>query len=325
MSARFWKRLARGMAALALLASASAGAQTYPSKPVKIVVPFGAGGIADLTARLVAQKISDALKQPVLIENCPGAGGITAADAVAKAAPDGHTLLLISNGTAVSANLFKKLPYDTLKDFTPVSTIGFFDLALLVNTKLPVKTAADFIQYAKAHPGKLNIGTINRGSTQNLAAELFVSMAGIDAVIVPYKGTPEVLTATSTGEVDASVEILGPALPQIRAGNVKALAVTSSRRFSALPDVPTVAESGLPGYQAASWNGIAAPAGTPRPVIERLVKEIHAAVAHPEVKARLLELGVVAQSGTPESTRKLLESDIAKWGAVIEKAGIEKQ
>lgn len=319
------KSLRYGLTALALAVSASAGAQDYPNKLIKIVVPFGAGGVADLTVRMVAQKMSDSMKQPIIVENRPGAGGIVAADVVAKANADGYTLLLISNGTAVSANLFKRLPYDTLKDFTPISTLGYFDLAVLTNKKLPVRSAAELISYAKADPGKLNIGTINRGSTQNLAAELFVSMAGIDALIVPYKGTPEVLTATATGEVDASVEILGPALPQIKSGNFNVIGVTSSKRFSGLPNVPTVAESGLPNYQATSWNGLAAPAKTPQPIIDRLNKEINAAVAQPDVKARLLELGIVAQGSTPDATKKLLASDIAKWGDVIEKAKIVKQ
>lgn len=325
MVSQMMKGLKLGVAALSLVMSASATAQDYPAKLIRIVVPFGAGGVADLTVRLVAQKMSESMKQPIIVENRPGAGGVVAADTVAKASPDGYTLLLISNGTAVSANLFKKLPFDTLKDFTPISTLGYFDLAILANKKLPVKTTAELIQYAKSNPGKFNIGTINRGSTQNLAAELFVSMAGIDALIVPYKGTPEVLTATTTGEVDAAVEILGPALPQIKSGNFNVIAVTSAKRFSGLANVPTVAESGLPNYQATSWNGLAAPAKTPQPIIDRLNREINAAVSHPDVKSRLLEMGVVAQGGTPEATRNLLASDIAKWGAVIEKAKIEKQ
>jgi tripartite-type tricarboxylate transporter receptor subunit TctC len=320
------KRLQFALAVFSLAVSVSAGAQNFPNKLIKIVVPFGAGGVADLTVRLVAQEMAQSMKQPIIIENRPGAGGIVAASSVATATPDGYTLLLISNGTAVSANLFKlKLPYDTLADFAPISTLGYFDLAILVNKNLPVKTVAELIAYAKANPGKLNIGTINRGSTQNLAAELFTSMAGIDALIVPYKGSPEVLTATTTGELSASVEILSPALPQIKAGNFNVIAVTSAKRFVGLPNVPTVAESGLPNYQATSWNALAAPAGTPRPVIDRINKEIKAALAKPELKARLLALGIVAQGSTPESTRQLLASDIAKWGDVITKAKIQQQ
>ena len=319
------KCLQYGVAAVSLAVSMSASAQDYPAKLIKIIVPFGAGGVADLTVRLVAQKMSVSMKQPIMIENRPGAGGVEAAEPVAKARPDGYTLLLVSNGTAVSANLFKKLPYDTLKDFAPISTLGYFDLALLVNNKLPIKSVSELIAYGKANPGKLSIGTINRGSTQNLAAELFTSMAGIDALIVPYRGSPEVLSAATTGEINAAVEILSPALPQIKAGNFRAIAVTSGKRFAGLPNVPTVAESGLPSYQATSWNGLAAPAATPRPIIDRLNKEINAAVSSPEIKARLLELGIAAQGGTPESTRELLAGDIAKWGAVITKAKIEKQ
>jgi tripartite-type tricarboxylate transporter receptor subunit TctC len=320
--------LAIGLAALGLCTSATvaaADAAGYPKKAITIVVPFGPGGVADLTVRMVAQKMALSMKQPIIVENRPGAGGVVAANTVAKASPDGYTLLLMSNGTAVSANLFKKLPYDTQTDFTPISTLGYFDLALLVNPKLPVKSVGELIAYAKANPGKLNIGTINRGSTQNLAAELFVSMAGMDALVVPYKGSPEVLTATTTGELDAAFEILSPALPQIKAGTVKAIAVTSAKRFSGLPNVPTVAESGLPNYQATSWNALAAPAKTPQPIVDRLHREINAAVAMPDVKARLLGLGIVAQGATPVATATLLKTDIAKWGAVITKAGIEKQ
>jgi tripartite-type tricarboxylate transporter receptor subunit TctC len=320
--------LAIGLAALGVCTSATAAAADaagYPKKAITIVVPFGPGGVADLTVRMVAQKMAVSMKQPIIVENRPGAGGVVAANTVAKASPDGYTLLLMSNGTAVSANLFKKLPYDTQTDFTPISTLGYFDLALLVNPKLPVKSVGELIAYAKANPGKLNIGTINRGSTQNLAAELFVSMAGMDALVVPYKGSPEVLTATTTGELDAAFEILSPALPQIKAGTVKAIAVTSAKRFSGLPNVPTVAESGLPNYQATSWNALAAPAKTPQPIVDRLHREINAAVAMPDVKARLLGLGIVAQGATPVATATLLKTDIAKWGAVITKAGIEKQ
>lgn len=318
--------LAIGLAAFGLgMTLGAAAADDYPKKAITIVVPFGPGGVADLTVRMVAQKMALSMKQPIIVENRPGAGGVVAASTVAKASPDGYTLLLMSNATAVTVNLFKKLPYDTQKDFTPISTLGYFDLALVVNKKLPVKSVGELIAYAKAHPGKVNIGTINRGSTQNLAAELFVSMAGVDALVVPYKGSPEVLTATMTGELDAAFEILSPALPQIKAGNFNAIAVTSAKRFSGLPNVPTIAESGLPNYQATSWNALAAPAKTPQTIVDRLNREINAAVAIPDVKARLMGLGIVAQGSTPAATSTLLATDIAKWGAVIAKAGIEKQ
>jgi tripartite-type tricarboxylate transporter receptor subunit TctC len=319
------KAISKWLAALAMcLAATTASAQNFPSKPVRIIVPFGAGGIADITARVLAQKMSENMGQQVIVENRPSAGGIVAAEAVAKADPDGYTLLLVSNGTAVSANLFKSLPYDTVKDFAPVSTAGFFDLVLLANADAPFSNARDLVTYAKANPNKLNIGSINIGSTQNLAAELFKSMAAIDAQVVPFKGTPAVMLALKGGDIQVAVEILGPAMSQIKSGGFKALGVASTRRFAGLPNVPTIADS-VPGYQAASWNGISAPAKTPRAIIDRLNKEITAAVASPEVKQRLQDLGVEARASTPEALRDLLAAEITKWGGVIEKAKIEKQ
>ena len=312
--------------ALALVAAAPiALAQGYPSRPVKILVPFAAGGVADITARVVSQEMSAAMGQQVLVENRPSAGGIVASEAVAKAEPDGYTLLFITNGNAVSATLFKSLPYDTVSAFAPVSTVGFFDLVLLVDSASKIGSVRELIAYSKANPNKLNLGTINPGSTQNLAAELFKSMSGIDAQVVPFKATPAVITALKGGDVQAAFEILAPVLGQIKGGTLKPLAVTSERRYAGLPEVPTVAESGVPGYQASSWNGIAAPAKTPKAVIDRLNREVNAAAAKPEVRKRLGELGVEARAGTPQALRDLLVAEIAKWKAVIERAKIEKQ
>jgi tripartite-type tricarboxylate transporter receptor subunit TctC len=314
------------MLAGALAAAASAaGAQNYPVRPVKILVPFAAGGVADITARVLAQKMSENIGSQVLVENRPSAGGILASEAVAKAEPDGYTLLFITNGNAVSVSLFKSLPYDTVKDFAPVSTVGFFDLVLVVDSASKIGSVREMIALAKADPNKFNIGTINPGSTQNLAAELFKSMAGIDAQVVPFKATPAVITALKGHDVQAAFEILAPVLGQIRGGTLKPLAVTSERRYPGLPDVPTVAESGVPGYQASSWNGVAAPARTPKAVIDRLNREINAAVAAPEVRKRLQELGVDARAGTPEALGALLVSEITKWKAVIERAKIPQQ
>ena len=320
--------LARWVGAFALAATAfAASAQGYPMRPIKIIVPFGAGGVADITARVLAQKMSETptLGQQVIVENRPSAGGIVASDAVAKADPDGYTLLLVSNGNAVSATLFKSLPYDTVNDFAPVSTAGFFDLVLLVNADSRIGTVAELIAAAKANPTRFNIATINVGSTQNLSAELFRSMAGVEAPVVPFKGTPAVVTALRGNEVQAAFEILAPVMSQIKAGTVKAVAVTSNRRFPGLPNVPTVSESGVPGYQASSWNGISAPAKTPRAIIDRLNREINAAVTSPDVKQRLQELGVEARGSTPEALKELLVTEIAKWRAVIERARIPKQ
>ena len=312
--------------ALALAAAAfAASAQNYPARPIKIIVPFGAGGVADITARVLAQKMSETIGQQVLVENRPSAGGIIASEAVAKAEPDGYTLLLISNGNAVSATLFKSLPYDTVNDFAPVSTAGFFDLVVLVDGDSKIGSVRELIAAAKANPAKFNIGTINIGSTQHLSAELFRSMAGVEAQTVPFKGTPAVVTALRANDVQVAFEILAPVMSQIKAGALKPLAVTSNRRFAGLPDVPTVSESGLPGYQSSSWNGIAAPARTPQAIIDRLNREINAAVAAPELKQRLQDLGVEARASTPQALKELLVSEIAKWRAVIERAKIEKQ
>ncbi len=312
---------------VALLAAATtaAVAQGYPTRPVRLIVPFAAGGVADITARVVSQQMGAAMGQQVLVENRPSAGGIAASEAVAKAEPDGYTLLFLTNGNAVSVSLFKSLPYDTVGDFAPVSTVGFFDLVLVVDSASKIGSVRELVAYSNANPNKLNIGTINPGSTQNLAAELFKTMSGIDAQVVPFKATPAVITALKGGDVQAAFEILAPVMAQIRGGALKALAVTSNKRFSGLPEVPTVAESGVPGYQASSWNAVAAPAKTPKPVLERLNREVNAAVAAPEVRKRLGELGVDTRAGTPEALRDLLVSEIAKWKGVIERAKIEKQ
>jgi tripartite-type tricarboxylate transporter receptor subunit TctC len=313
------------LAIAVLFVAAGAPAQNYPTKPVRVIVGFGPGGVADLTCRVVAQKLSTQLGQQVLIENRPSAGGIVAADAVAKSAPDGYTLLLMSNGNAVSASLFKSLPYDTIADFASVSTLGFFDIAVVVKSDSKLTSIKDLISYAKANPGKLNIGTINVGSTQHLSAELFKGMSGIDAMIVPYKGSPDVLVALRGNDVQVSFDMLAPIMSQLKSGVVKVIAITSDRRFPGLPDIPTVAESGVPGYQASSWNAISLPAKTPKAIIDRLNNEIKAALAAPEVKNKLLELGVVARWGTPDQMKSLLMSDVDKWRGVIERAKIEKQ
>ena len=312
---------------LAALATAAGAlhAQTWPAQPIRIVVPFGAGGVADLTARVVAQQMAQSLKQAVIIDNRPGAGGVVAADVVAKAAPDGYTLLLMSNASAVSANLFKKLPFDAVRDFAPISTLGSFELGVLARSDAPFKNAAELLAHARANPGKLNIGTINVGSTQHLAAELLKIRANADLQVVPFNGSPAVLTALRGGQIDAAVEILAPVMAQVQAKALRVLAVTGERRSAALPEVPTLIESGIAGYNVSSWNALAAPARTPAPVIERLNKEINAALAQPDVAKKLRELYVTPGASTPEKARELLTGEIARWGDVIKRAGIAKQ
>jgi tripartite-type tricarboxylate transporter receptor subunit TctC len=312
---------------LGFIAISSAHAQaSFPSKPLKIVVPNAAGGAADITARTVAQKLSEALGQAVVIDNKPSAGGIVAGEMVARAEPDGHTLLLISSGTAVSAALFKSLPFDTVKDFTPVSKLASFDLVIAVAEGGRFKSLAELLAYARANPGKLNIGTPQIGTTQNLAADLFLSSAGLTAQIVPFNGTPPVITALRGGEIDAMVEILGPLMPQIQSKALRPVAVLSDKRSPVLPDVPAVRELGgnLAQFNVSSWNGLSVPAKTPRDVVLRLSRELQTILALPEVKKRLLELSLYAQGSTPEQAADTLNQDIRRWTEVIAKSKIDK-
>jgi tripartite-type tricarboxylate transporter receptor subunit TctC len=321
-------RVLRNYFAAVCVASFSLGAfaqGAFPNKPLKIVVPFGAGGVADLTARTVAQKLGENLGQSIVIENKPGAGGVVATDSVAKSAPDGYTLLLMSNATAVSAGLFKTLPYDAEKDLTPLSILGTFDIAIVVNNDSKFASLADLLSFAKANPGKLNIGSINVGSTQNLAAELFKSTAGIDAQVVPFNGTPAVLTALRGGQIDVGVEILAPVLPQIKGQALRALAVTGDKRASALPQVPTAKEAGVRNLYAASWNALAAPSKTPKEVVQKLNQEIQNALNHPDVRKKLQDMNVEPQPSSLQQAADLLSSETKRWGEVIQRAGIQKQ
>ena len=324
MMARICTRRMVGASALALVCC-GALAQGYPSQPIRILLPYGTGGVADITARVVAQKLSQELGQPVIIDNRPSAGQIVATEAVKSAAPDGYTLLWFNQGHAVSVSLFNSLPYDPAKDFLPISTVGFFGMAVLVDSKSPYQSLKDLIAAAKASPGKLNVGTTSPGGTQYIAAELFKSMAGLDFQTVPFKTTPLIITSVKTGDLQAMIEILAPMMPHIKNGNLRALAVTFDHRFAELPDVPTLAEAGVPGYEASAWNGVAAPLKTPQAVIDRLNQEINAAVLAPEVRQRLLGLGVDPRGSTPQQLHDLLVSETAKWKKVVEAAKIPKQ
>lgn len=297
----------------------------FPQRPIQLLVPFGPGGIADLTARTVGEAMAQRLGQAIVIDNKPSAGSIVASQAVASAKPDGHTLLLMSNGNAVSVGLFKKLPYDTQRDFAPITTLGFFDLGLFVAAGSRFATLRDVVAFAKSKPGELKVATIAVGSTQHLAAKLFETVAGINALVVPYKASGAVLTALRAGEVDLAFEIAGPMVPQVAAGVVKALAVSSTQRNPALPDVPTAAEAGVAGYDVASWNALAAPKGTPVDVIETLNRAAREAVATPAVKDKLGKLGVRLAAGSPAELDALLGREIKRWGDVIRAAKIEPE
>jgi tripartite-type tricarboxylate transporter receptor subunit TctC len=319
-------RIRQIIAALLCAVAGAAFAQgRYPERPITLVVPFAPGGIADVTARAVAESMTKTLGQPVVVDNRPSAGSIVASQAVASAKPDGYTLLLMSNSNALSVGLFKKLPYDTVKDLAPVSTLGFFDLGVFVSSSSRFASLRDVLQYAKEHPGQLKVGTIAVGTTQHLAGQLFQSAAGVEVLAVPYKGSPAVLVALRSGEIDVALEIVGPMVPQVKSGAVRLLAVTGDRPNPALPSVPTSQQAGLPGYNVASWNAIAAPAATPAPVMERLNQAVQQALASPSVKASLEPLGVRLQPSTPAQAQALVASEIKRWGDVIRAAKIEPQ
>lgn len=306
-------------------AEAASAAAGFPERPITLVVPFAPGGIADLTARAVAESMARTLGQPVVVDNRPSAGSIVASQLVAAARPDGHTLLLMSNSHALSVSLFRKLPVDPLRDFAPISTLGSFDLGVFAPPGSRWGSLRDALAMARAQPGKLTLGTIAVGSTQHLAAKWLETLAGVDALVVPYKGTPAVLTALRAGEIDLAVEILGPMLPHLRGGAVKALAVSSQRRHPLLPEVPTAQEQGVDGWVVASWNALAAPAGTSPAVIDALNRAVRAALASPEVVQRLGPLGLRPMPGSPIEMRALLESEIRRWGQVIREARIEAE
>jgi tripartite-type tricarboxylate transporter receptor subunit TctC len=297
----------------------------YPDRSVRIVLPFAAGGVADITARIIAEKLGDRLGQRFYVENQAGAGGIVAAKTVISSAADGYTLALLSNGTAVSVSLFKKLPYDPLRDFAPISSLGTFDFVFATAANSEFKTLSDFIKAAKAKPGALNVGTINVGSTQNLSAELFKTAAGIDFAIIPYRGTPEIQVALLQGDVSLTIDSYSAMKGNLADNKLRALASSGARRSEATPDIATVQESGVADYDVVSWNALFAPAGTPPEIIKTLNDALRDILADPDVRKRLLELGIEARASTPQEISDRLRSDIDKWGKVIEKAGIPKQ
>lgn len=318
------RRLALALALVAF-AAAPAAAQTYPSRAVRVILPFGAGGVADITARVVTERLGEKLGQRFVIENMPGAGGIAAARAALAAPADGYTLALLSNGTAVSVGLFKALPFDPLKDFLPISALGYFDFVVATGADSPFKSMVDVVKYAKDNPGKLNVGTINVGSTQNLSAELLKSAAGIQFQIVPYRGSPEVLIAALRQDAHIMIDNYSAMKSNLQDGKLRALASTGEAKSVVLKDVPTVQEAGVKGYDVVSWNALFAPRGTPAEVIDKLNAAIRDVLAMPDVKARLLELGIEARASSPKEIQDRLKSDIDKWSKVIEAAGIPKQ
>jgi tripartite-type tricarboxylate transporter receptor subunit TctC len=316
--------------AVALLAAIPAAApahaqSSYPNRPIQLVVPYGAGGVADVGMRLMAEKLSVRLKTNVVVENRPGAGGIVAAKAVSTSAPDGYTVLMTGNNNAIAVALFKTLPYDILKDFKSTSTVSFFDLLIIAKAGSPLKSIQDVVKAAKEKPGKLNIGTINPGSTQNLAAELFKNVTGINVQIVPFRTSADMATGLLRGDIDVMFEFYTAAHGLLSDKRAVALVSTGPKRSAYLPDVPTAIESGLKDYEVLSWNGISVPAATPQGVIDTLVKGINDVLPDPSIQEKAKSLGMDMHGGKPADMDKRMKDDIAKWGAVIEKAHIPKR
>jgi tripartite-type tricarboxylate transporter receptor subunit TctC len=313
------------VALLATLAAMHATAQTYPDRPVRIVLPFGPGGVADVSSRIIADKLGERLDQRLVIENMPGAGGIIAAKAVLAAPPDGYTLGLVTNGTAITAALFNRLPYDPTADFEMISTLGRFDLVFAVDAASPYKTLADFVTAARASPGKLNIGTVNVGGTQNLGAELFKSAAGIDVQIIPFRTSPTIVVGLLRNDVQMMVDFSAAVKGQVDDRKLRLLATSGPKRSPSMPNLVTVVEGGVNGYEVTSWNGLFVPRGTPSPIVALINATLTEVLARPDVKQRLLELGIEAQTSSPEKLMMLFKADVKKWCDLIVGAGIEKK
>src|ERR1700733_12077206 len=310
-------------AAMVLALSSQTLAQDYPTRPIKMIVPTGAGGITDILARLVGKSIGDQLGQPVVIDNRSGAGGILGTRAAAQADPDGYTLLMVFPSHAANPALYIKLPYDSERDFAPISMVTKVSEILLVPNSSPAKSVPEFIALARKE--QLNYASVGVGSLAHLATELFLSMAGVKMTHIPYRGVPQAQQAVMTGEVAAFFDTPITALPQIRAGAVRALGISTRQRLAVEPELPTIAESGLPDYEVTGWNGVLAPANTPRPIIDKLNKAIVEALETPEIEKLLHEQGLEPAGNSPEEFAAVMHSDIAKWIRVTREAGIQPQ
>ncbi|HET7731734.1 MAG TPA: tripartite tricarboxylate transporter substrate binding protein [Usitatibacter sp.] len=308
-------------AALASLAGVPAAAQGYPAKAVKIIVPFAAGGPADLYARAIGEKLQGALGQPFVVENRPGGGAIAGTDAVAKSAPDGYTLLMMSNTHTVNESLIPDKPFVLLRDLVPVAPVNYSDLVMVVHPSVPAGTLAEFIALAKAKPGSLNYASSGPGTPYHMAGELFKAMAGVDIVHVPYKGSSGARTDILGGQVQMMFDAITTMAPNVRAGRLKALATSGKERSSVLPEVPTLSEAGVPGYEAVIWLGVMAPAGTPRAVVDRLNAEITRAANAPEMKDAWAKQGATAMSMRPDEFARFMREDIDKWARIVKISG----
>ena len=310
------------IAAIVFPYAALAQATAYPTKPIRLVVPFPAGGATDILARAVAQKLTEVWGQPVVVDNRPGAGGNIGSELVAKSAPDGYTLEMGTVGThAINPSLYAKMPYDHLKDFAPVILVAGVPNVLVVNPSLPVNSVRELIAYAKANPGKLNFASSGSGTSLHLSGELFKVMAGVEMAHVPYKGSAPALQDLIGGQVQLMFDNLPPSLPQIKAGKLRALGVTTATRAPALPDVPTIAESGVPGFESSSWFGVLAPTGTPPAIIAKLNGEIAKWLSTPEASEKMLGVGANIAGGSPDDFARHIAAETAKWAKVVKDSG----
>jgi tripartite-type tricarboxylate transporter receptor subunit TctC len=312
-------------ATLALGAMGSAHAQSWPVKPVRIIVPSTPGGTVDTLTRVLAQRFTESLGQSIVIENRAGSAAIVGTEAAARAAPDGYTLLMAWGSHVINPGLYGKLPYDTLKDFAPIAQVAVQPLMIMVHPSLPVKTLKEFIAFAKARPGRINYSTAGSGSGGHLTGELFAGLAGIKLSHIPYKGIQPAMADAIAGHVEVSIGTMISGLPHVRGGKLRGLAVTSLKRSGGAPEIATVAESGLPGFEVYTSYYLVGPAGTPRAVIERMNAEVNRALAHPEVKERLARDGAEGVGGTPEQLQAHLVSEIARWTKVIQQAGVKAE
>ena len=306
-------------------ASAQPAADTYPNKPIRFILPFPPGGGTDILGRVIAERLSASLGQPVVIENRGGAGGNVGAEAAAKSPPDGYTIVLVAPSLAISPSLYTKLNYDPVKDLAPVSLVGTVPNVLVVNPSVPAQNLAEFIALAKATPGGMNFGSGGNGTSNHLAGELFNIQAGVKLVHVPYKGVNLAMNDVLAGQIQMVVIGIPAALPFIRAGRLRALAVIAPQRVATLPEVPTVAEAGLANYEVTTWYGVLAPAGTPRPIIARLNVELARAMHAPELKERLAATGTEPRTSTPEEFGDYIRQEMAKWGKVVRDAGLKAE
>jgi tripartite-type tricarboxylate transporter receptor subunit TctC len=313
------------IAASSLLACAAGAhaASAYPDRPVRMIVPFTPGGGTDLVARMIAQKLGENLGQPVVVDNRPAVDGVVGTEIAARSQPDGYTLLQVSTSHAINVALGRKLPYDTLKDFAPIAHTANQQLILVVNPGLPVRTVKELIALGRAKPDALNYGSSSNATA--LPTELFKAMTGIQAQHIPYKGSPPMLADLIAGQIQMSIAAAISAIPQVKSGKLRVLAIGDSRRSSEMPDLPTIAEAGVPGYQATIWSGLLAPAGTPAPIIERLNREVVKAVRAPDFRAKLLELGAESVGSTAAEWGSFLRSEIEKWQKIAKRAGMRAE